>query len=105
MKKKLQGTTVRPRLYIFRSNKHIYAQIIDDLNSKIIVTSSSISKELKNHIKQSGNCETAKLIGNTIAHKCKEKGISTVLLDKGSRLYHGRIKALADSAREAGLNF
>nr|YP_009296535.1 ribosomal protein L18 [Thorea hispida]AOM65470.1 ribosomal protein L18 [Thorea hispida]ARX95839.1 50S ribosomal protein L18 [Thorea hispida]UNJ79124.1 ribosomal protein L18 [Thorea hispida] len=105
MIKKIKGTPKRPRLYIYRSNKHIYAQIIDDLTSHIIATSSSIAIDLKNHIKQTKNCETAKLIGKSIANKCIKKGILKVLLDRGSRKYHGRIKALADSARENGLDF
>lgn len=105
MYKKVKGSITRPRLYIFRSNKHIYAQIIDDVTSTIIATSSSISTELKKQVQQPSNCETAKLIGQTIGNKCIQKGISKVLLDKGFRVYHGRIKALADSAREVGLDF
>lgn len=105
MHKKMKGTANKPRLYIFRSNKHIYAQIIDDTTSHIIATSSSIEVHIKNQIKQSKNCATAKVIGQSIANKCIEKGISKVLLDKGSKRYHGRVKALADSARETGLDF
>lgn len=105
MHKKIKGTPERPRLYIFRSNKHIYAQIIDDVTSNIIATSSSIAIDLKNHIKQPKNCITAKLIGKSIAKKCIKKGVLKVLFDRGSKPYHGKIKALADSARETGLEF
>lgn len=107
MKKKIKGTIERPRFYVFKSNKHIYAQIIDDINHKILLSSSSISKKLKLQIKSTSNCncETSKLVGKDIAHQAQEKGIKKVVFDRGKKLYHGKIKALADIARIEGLNF
>nr|QCI08593.1 ribosomal protein L18 [Spermothamnion repens] len=101
MKKKVLGTQKKPRLYIFKSNKHIYAQVIDDFNSKIITSSSTISKE----IKKLANCTTSKLVGKHIASAIKEKGIYEVVFDRGNNIYHGQVKALADATREEGINF
>lgn len=105
MKKKIQGTVQRPRLYVFKSNKHIYAQIIDDINCRILLSSSSISKELKNQVKSGANCETANIIGQNIAVKSKKHGIDKIVFDRGQRPYHGRVKAVADAARKEGLIF
>nr|YP_009628825.1 ribosomal protein L18 [Balbiania investiens]QBX88608.1 ribosomal protein L18 [Balbiania investiens] len=105
MNKKLRGTSERPRLYVFRSNKHIYAQIIDDIRSKTLITASSTSTEIKSQIQSSANCETSRIIGESIAKSCIDQGIYQVVFDRGNRLYHGRIKALAESAREAGISF
>nr|YP_009315803.1 Ribosomal protein L18 [Trichogloeopsis pedicellata]SCW24461.1 Ribosomal protein L18 [Trichogloeopsis pedicellata] len=105
MYKKIKGSTDRPRLYVFRSNKHIYAQIIDDSKNKILGTQSSLSLNNKNNSILYANCTTAKLIGTLIAEDCLKKGIHRVVLDRGNRLYHGRIKALAESARQAGIQF
>ena len=107
MIKKIKGTSKRPRLYIFKSNKHLYAQIIDDTNNSIIISSSTISNELKNIYKGQlhGNCETAKLLGKTIAKKSKEKGLKELVFDRGRNVYHGQIKVLANAAREEGMIF
>nr|YP_010904324.1 ribosomal protein L18 [Catenella fusiformis]WCH57575.1 ribosomal protein L18 [Catenella fusiformis] len=107
MKKKIKGNTERPRLYIFRSNKHIYAQIIDDNSNKILLSSSSIAKNLESKIQLTSkvNCGTSKIIGKDIANKAIKLGIHTVVFDRGKRLYHGKIKALAEAAREKGMKF
>nr|QCI07429.1 ribosomal protein L18 [Leiomenia cribrosa] len=105
MKKKIKGTIERPRLYVFKSNKHIYAQIIDDINHKILLSFSSISNELKIQITSSTNCKISSLIGKNIAIKAKKKGIQKVVFDRGQQLYHGKIKALADAARQEGIDF
>lgn len=100
IRKNLNGSAELPRLNIFRSNTNIYAQIIDDENGTTLASASS--KELK---LEKNNIETAKLVGKEIAKKAKEKKITEVVFDRGGYLYHGRVKALADSAREAGLKF
>nr|QCI07233.1 ribosomal protein L18 [Hypnea pannosa] len=107
MKKKIQGNSQRPRLYVFRSRKHIYVQVIDDISQKILLSSSSITKSLKSTLpfKSKANCEISVLIGKDIAKKAKKKGIKSVIFDRGKRLYHGRIKALADSVRQEGIKF
>jgi len=96
------GTPERPRLAVFRSVNHIYAQVIDDGQGHTLVAAASTEKELRG---KGGNLEGAKLIGTTVAQRAKEKGISKVVFDRGGYLYHGRVKALADAAREAGLEF
>ena len=104
IRKKVQGTTERPRLNVYRSVNHIYVQLIDDSEGKTIVAvSSAVGK--KGQRKTGGNVAAAKEIGKSIAEKAKAKGISKVVFDRGGYLYHGRIKALADAAREAGLQF
>jgi len=103
IKKKIQGTENYPRLYIFKSNKHLYAQLIDDHNQHIIATSSTISPEIKNNQAVFRTCKTAKLIGKNIALKSKAKGIHKIIFDRGENLYHGQIKALADAVREEGI--
>lgn len=105
MSKKLKGTSDRPRLYVFRSNKHIYAQIIDDMQSSTILSVSSLSPEIKTSVKSSGTCEASRLVGKSLAEKCLSKGIKKVVFDRGCRLYHGRVKTLAESARESGILF
>lgn len=105
MNKKLKGTSDRPRLYIFRSNKHIYAQIIDDVKSSTILSVSSLSPEIKASAISSGTCKASKLVGQSLAKKCLSQGIKKVVFDRGCRLYHGRIKTLAESARESGILF
>ena len=97
----LSGTKECPRLNVFRSNNGIYAQVIDDESGKTLVSSSSIALKLKN----GGNIEAATLVGKDIAEKCKKAKIGKVVFDRGGNLYHGRVKALAESARENGLNF
>ncbi|RJQ48453.1 MAG: 50S ribosomal protein L18 [Nitrospiraceae bacterium] len=105
VRKRVFGTTDKPRLNIFKSVNHIYAQIIDDTAGKTIVAASSIDKELKGRIKTGGNIEAAKLVGGLIAQRATGKGIGKVVFDRGGYLYHGRVKALADTAREGGLQF
>jgi len=95
----------RKRLSVFRSSKHIYAQVIDDAASVTIASASSIEKPTRGSLKTGANIEAAKAVGKLIAERAKEKGVKDVIFDRGGYLYHGRIKALADAAREGGLNF
>ena len=101
IRKKLSGTAERPRLAVFRSIQHIYAQVIDDRTGATLVSASSVEKGAAN----GGNVAGAKAIGKLVAERAKEKGIGAVVFDRGGFLYHGRVKALADAAREAGLQF
>lgn len=103
VRSKLTGTAQRPRLNVFRSNQHIYAQLIDDTNSITIVSASTLDKEIS--AESTGNIEAAKLVGELVAKRATEKGVKAVVFDRGGYLYHGRVKALADAAREAGLEF
>jgi len=103
IRKGLSGSTERPRLSIYRSTNHIYAQIIDDLQGKTIVAASTV--EGKGTHKTGGNLASAKEVGKSVAEKAKAKGITKVVFDRGGYLYHGRVKALADAARAAGLQF
>ncbi len=103
IRKNLSGTTERPRLNVFRSNANITAQIIDDTKGVTLVSASSLEKEL--NIKNGGNVEAAKIIGAEIAKRAKKAKIDKVVFDRGGYLYHGRVKALAESARENGLEF
>jgi large subunit ribosomal protein L18 len=106
IRKKLKGTTERPRLAIFRSVAHIYAQVIDDTKGTTLASASSVEKDsLEKPGKTGGNVAAAKEIGTRVAERAKEKGIDKVVFDRGGYLYHGRVKALADAAREAGLEF
>ena len=102
---KLSGTTETPRLAVYRSTKHIYAQLIDDVNGVTIVSASSVDKDLKEKLGHGGNIDAAKTVGEAIAKKALKKGVNDVVFDRGGFLYHGRIAALAEAAREAGLNF
>ena len=95
----------RPRLSVFRSSKHIYAQVIDDLKGETLVAASSLEKSLREGRKTGANIEAAKAVGKLIAERAKEKGVKDVIFDRGRYLYHGRVKALADAARESGLSF
>jgi large subunit ribosomal protein L18 len=104
IQKKLSGTKERPRMVIFRSNKEIYAQLVDDIAGNTLVSASSLYKTV-NEQKVVKKVEEAKLVGKLIADKAKELGITEVVFDRGGYLYHGRVKALADAAREAGLKF
>jgi large subunit ribosomal protein L18 len=99
------GTVERPRLSVFRSDKHIYAQIINDFDGKTLVAVSSLAPEVKADLKNGGNVAAAKKVGLAIAERAKGAGITAVAFDRGGRRYHGRIKALADAAREGGLKF
>ena len=102
---KIEGCAERPRLAVYRSGKHIYAQLIDDVNHVTLASASTLDKDIRDNVKNGGNIEAAKLIGSTIAKKAKDNGIECVVFDRGGFLYHGRIAALADAAREAGLFF
>jgi large subunit ribosomal protein L18 len=102
IRRKLAGTSERPRLAVFRSVAHIYAQVIDDNAGKTLVSASSVDKGGKTN---GGNIAAAKAIGKLVAQRAKDKGIKSVVFDRGGYQYHGRVKALADAAREAGLEF
>ena len=101
----LFGTPQRPRLSVFRSDKHIYAQLIDDHAGKTLVAAASTIGDVRGELKNGGNIAAAKKVGTAIAQRAKAAGISLVAFDRGGRMYHGRVKALADAAREAGLKF
>jgi large subunit ribosomal protein L18 len=102
IRSRVAGTSERPRLAVFRSVNHIYAQVIDDGKGHTVAAAASTEKDLRG---KGGNVEGAKLIGKAVADRAKEKGITRVVFDRGGYLYHGRVKALADAAREAGLEF
>ncbi|MBU2575194.1 MAG: 50S ribosomal protein L18 [Elusimicrobia bacterium] len=101
----LAGGMSRPRLSVYRSDKYLYAQVVDDAKGLTLAAASSVEKELKGSIKSGKNVEAAKAIGALVAKRAMEKGVTEVRFDKGGRIYHGRIKALADAARAAGLKF
>ncbi len=101
----LNGTSEKPRFDVFRSSKHIYVQVIDDVQGVTLVSASTAEKELKEAIEGKTKTEAAKIIGQVAAERAKAKGIENVVFDRGGYIYHGRVKAVADGAREAGLNF
>lgn len=103
VRKNISGTAERPRLNVFRSSKHIYAQIIDDVTGTTLVSASSLEKAFTEG--NGGNCDAAKVVGKMVAEKALEKGIKAVVFDRGGYIYHGRVAALAEGAREAGLEF
>ncbi|MEF9921759.1 MAG: 50S ribosomal protein L18 [Anaerovoracaceae bacterium] len=105
VRKNLYGTPEKPRLCVYRSNKNISVQIIDDVNHSTLAAASSLDKELKSVVEYGGNKDAAKKVGEAIAKRALAKGIETVSFDRGGFLYHGRVKELADGAREAGLKF
>ncbi len=106
LRRYLIGNKLRPRLAVFRSNNHIYAQVIDDDSQQTICSASTIDKELKdNSGKLSSNCSSSSIVGKLLAKRAIKKGIKQVIFDRGGNLYHGRVKALAEAAREEGLNF
>lgn len=105
VRKKISGTTARPRLSVYRSSKHIYVQLIDDETGVTLASASTIDKELAGQVGNGGNVEAARKVGELIAQRAKAKGFESVVFDRGGYLYHGRIQALADAAREAGLQF
>ena len=105
VRKKILGTMVRPRMNVFKSLNHIYVQIIDDFEGRTLVAASSNDKELKGKIKTGGNIEAAKTVGVLASKRAIEKGIKKIVFDRGGYPYHGRVKALADAAREGGLQF
>lgn len=102
---RISGTAERPRLAVYRSEKHIYAQIIDDVVGRTIVSASTIDKELREKLQKTWNKEAAAEVGKLIAKRALDKGISSIVFDRGGFKFHGRVKALADAAREAGLKF
>ena len=105
VRRKVQGSQERPRLCVFRSAKHIYAQIIEDTSGTTLVSASTVVKELGAGLKSSGNIDSAKQVGKKVAEQALAKNITQVVFDRNGFLFHGRIKALADAAREAGLSF
>ena len=105
MRNHLAGTAQRPRLAVFRSNNHMYAQIIDDTVGKTLVSASTVQKEVKAELEKTNDVAAAAHLGTVIAKRAIEKGITTVVFDRGGFIYQGKIQALADAAREAGLNF
>lgn len=105
IRKKIRGTEARPRLAVFKSNTNIYAQVINDKTGETIASASSLEKEFRAKFGGKLNLEVAKTIGEAVAIRAKAKGVSTVVFDRGGYIYHGRIKALADSARATGLEF
>ncbi|MDY2738106.1 50S ribosomal protein L18 [Intestinibacter sp.] len=105
VRRKVFGTPQRPRLCVFRSSNNIYAQIIDDTNRVTLVAASSLEEAVKSAVNHTGNKDAAKKVGELVAKKAVEKGITEVVFDRGGYIYHGRIKELAEGAREAGLKF
>ena len=105
IRNRFSGTAERPRLAVFRSNNHMYAQIIDDTVGTTLVSASTLQKEVKSELEKTNNVDAAAYLGKVIAEKALEKGIKDVVFDRGGFIYQGKIQALADAAREAGLNF
>ena len=105
VRQKIRGTVERPRLNIFRSGKHIYAQIIDDVSGLTLAAASTVCKDVAAEVKYTGNIVAAKAVGKAIAERAMSKNIKQVVFDRNGFLYHGRVKALAEAAREAGLSF
>ena len=105
VRKKVQGTTMKPRLCVFRSNKHIYAQVIDDLRGITLVAASSLNLNTQESIITGSNCNTSRVVGKKLAEQSIKEGIKNVVFDRGGKLYHGRVKALAEAAKEAGMVF
>ncbi len=105
IRKNISGTSEKPRLAVFKSEKHIYAQIIDDKSGVTITSASTVDKELKKDLEKTWNINAAEKVGELLAKRAIEKGVSNVVFDRGGFKYHGRIKSLADSARKAGLKF
>lgn len=105
VRKDVTGSAARPRLAVFRSHQHIYAQVIDDAEQHTIVAASSLEPDLKSKLSTGGNIDAATAVGKLVAERAKAKGIAQVVFDRGGNLYHGRVQALADAAREAGLDF
>jgi large subunit ribosomal protein L18 len=105
VRKRLSGTTERPRLAVFRSSKHIYAQVIDDSAGATVASASSMEKDLRSSLKTGADIGAAKAVGKLVAERAAAKGVKEVVFDRGGYIYHGRVKALADAAREGGLSF
>jgi len=100
IRKRVQGTPDRPRLCVFRSNKHIYAQVVDDWNGRSLVAASTLTAELRDRVGKAGTVKAAVVVGDLIGQKCLEKGITKVVFDRGGFSYHGRVRALAEAARK-----
>ena len=105
VRKGIKGTAEKPRLSVHRTLKHVYCQLIDDVSGKTLAAASTADKDLQGQIKVSGNCEAAKVVGAAIAAKASAVGINTLCFDRGRFRYHGRVAALADAVREAGISF
>ena len=105
IREKISGNSTRPRLCIYRSLKYIYAQVVDDTQGRTLAAASTAEKDVRKELKNAGNVAASKLVGKTIAERARAKGIEAVVFDRGGYLYHGRIKAVAEAAREAGLKF
>ena len=105
IRKKVNGTTERPRLSVFRTARHIYAQVIDDVQGATLVATSTLAKDVRDQVGEVDKTAAAKLVGAAIAKACADKGIEKVVFDRNGFIYYGRVKALAEAAREAGLNF
>jgi large subunit ribosomal protein L18 len=105
IRRRVTGSAARPRLAVFRSNDNIYVQLIDDAAQQTIAAASTVDKELKAKLESGSNCDAATAVGQLIAQRAKAKGVSQVVFDRGGNLYHGRVKALAEAAREGGLEF
>lgn len=105
LRKHIIGTSERPRLCVYRSLKHMYAQVVDDSQGQTLAAASSLDPELRDEISYGGNVDTAKAVGKLVAQRALEKGITKVVFDRGGNKYHGRVKALAEAAREGGLEF
>ena len=105
IRNRFSGTAERPRLAVFRSNNHVYAQVIDDVAGKTIVPASTLEKDIKAELKNTDDIEAATKIGDVVAKRALEKGIKAVVFDRGGYIYHGKVEALAEAARKAGLEF
>ena len=105
IRNRFSGNAERPRLAVFRSNNHVYAQVIDDVNGTTLVSASTLEKDIKAELKNTDDIEAATKVGDVVAKRALEKGIKTVVFDRAGYIYHGKVKALADAAREAGLEF
>ncbi len=105
IRRRISGSSSRPRLCIYRSSKYVYAQIVDDTKGATLVAASTAEKDLRGDLKNGGNIQASKLVGKAVAERARAKGIESVVFDRGGYLYHGRIKAVAEAARESGLKF
>lgn len=105
IRQKVSGTPERPRLAVFRSNQHIYAQVIDDVAQHTLAAASTLEPEIKQQLPSGATCEASTAVGKLVAERALAKGIAQVVFDRGGKLYHGRVQALAEAAREAGLQF
>ena len=105
LRNRISGTPARPRLAVFRSNNHMYAQVIDDTAGITLVSACTLEKDVKEGLEKTNNIDAAKQVGTVVAKRALEKGITTVVFDRGAYIYHGKVQALADAAREAGLTF